>query len=405
MAEEISHSLLDLYGVSHSSLEPQNSFGRGAHWLHESPFLPVGWETTNASGTASLKHTAMRVLMKDQSLLRSEMFENVPWLVAKFIWEKVYECKKRTLWLWKIFAISYPQFCHEAPTYTLMACRPKQPLNQYLELMNNKDCAWGAVLIVDPGITDVSGLVAIANIKNLMGLEISAHNRGRLYAEYQDAHQGNLEESVARSWMDMVPNGCLQHLRILRLAHQHRITPNILWMLRKLPALELIVMYDCPNITQDGPKSRPPESKRRKREIQSSHGLRIHGWRGFSLDRVPMEIYTEGSLRPLGSLLEMCRADVRESAGSLSSPTDHDQPKSCTSSAKLPFMSFELRENEKYCDYFALESEHRSIYVFRRDNQPSLTRAPAAEAAPGNRQKRRKGDPRDLSDVLGEFLG
>lgn len=91
MADAISHAPHDLYQVSHLSLEPQNSFGRGAHWFHESPFLPIGWETTNSSGTASLKHSAMRALMKDQSLLNPELFTNIPRLLAMDIWKSMYQ--------------------------------------------------------------------------------------------------------------------------------------------------------------------------------------------------------------------------------------------------------------------------------------------------------------------------
>lgn len=69
------------------SLRPQHDFGRGPHWLHESPFLPVLWEQTQAHGAPSLKHAAMKQLLQDQSALNKELFQHVPWHFALYLWE------------------------------------------------------------------------------------------------------------------------------------------------------------------------------------------------------------------------------------------------------------------------------------------------------------------------------
>lgn len=73
--------------VSLRSPGPQFDFGRGSHWLHESPFLPVLWEQTEDLGAPSLKHAAMKRLLSDQSLLTVELFAQVPWHIAKYLWE------------------------------------------------------------------------------------------------------------------------------------------------------------------------------------------------------------------------------------------------------------------------------------------------------------------------------
>lgn len=59
----------------------------GPTWYHEIPFLPHGWETTNDHGSGSLKHAALKSLVRDQSALRPELFEHVPWYLAKYIWD------------------------------------------------------------------------------------------------------------------------------------------------------------------------------------------------------------------------------------------------------------------------------------------------------------------------------
>lgn len=66
---------------------PQSDFGRGPHWLHESPFLPFLWETTQERGASPLKHAAMKQVLMDQSVLNAELFEHVPWRIAQYLWE------------------------------------------------------------------------------------------------------------------------------------------------------------------------------------------------------------------------------------------------------------------------------------------------------------------------------
>lgn len=73
--------------VSLYSPGPQSDFGKGPHWLHESPFLPVLWEQTQDIGSPSLKHAAMKRVLSDQSLLKPELFAQVPWHIAEYLWE------------------------------------------------------------------------------------------------------------------------------------------------------------------------------------------------------------------------------------------------------------------------------------------------------------------------------
>lgn len=64
----------------------QHDFGRGPHWYHESPFLPFADSEQTHLGSSSLKDTATRRLFKDQSELKPELFENVPWKIAEELW-------------------------------------------------------------------------------------------------------------------------------------------------------------------------------------------------------------------------------------------------------------------------------------------------------------------------------
>lgn len=60
---------------------------RGPSWVHENPYLTIGWEETSESGAPSLKHSAMRQTLSDQSILTPELFANVPWTIAKYLWD------------------------------------------------------------------------------------------------------------------------------------------------------------------------------------------------------------------------------------------------------------------------------------------------------------------------------
>ena len=69
---------------------PQTDFGRGPHWLHESPFLPVDWDWKPTSRTvASLKQMAMKRVLADQSALKVAHFKSIPWPIAKWMWESL----------------------------------------------------------------------------------------------------------------------------------------------------------------------------------------------------------------------------------------------------------------------------------------------------------------------------
>jgi hypothetical protein len=67
--------------------QPPGFLRLGSIWYHEIPFLPHGWETTNDRGSGSLKHAAMKALLRDQSALKPELFEYVHWYLAEYLWD------------------------------------------------------------------------------------------------------------------------------------------------------------------------------------------------------------------------------------------------------------------------------------------------------------------------------
>lgn len=70
-----------------TTMAPALALSRGTSWVHESPYLPLGWEDTNEIGSASLKHSAMKRILSDQRALTPEIFATVPWHIANYLWD------------------------------------------------------------------------------------------------------------------------------------------------------------------------------------------------------------------------------------------------------------------------------------------------------------------------------
>ncbi|KAJ5948619.1 hypothetical protein N7454_001926 [Penicillium verhagenii] len=229
--------------IHHYSEGPQNNFSRGPHWNHESPFLPVDWETTQELGAPSLKHAAMKAVLYDQSELKPEMFEHVPWLIAEYLWRCLEKCNKRTLYTWKLMTTRYPEFRARHPSY-------------YLEFADGLD------------------FLAIADIKNLVALQICSHHEsgrdGSGIWSSRPTDTPGLQDGIVMSWIEMAETqGSFQHLRVFRLEGQQKLTPNVLPMLRKLPQLQYVVFRGCDLISKE------------LRQLQKKEGqnvAEIDGW-------------------------------------------------------------------------------------------------------------------------------
>lgn len=59
----------------------------GPSWVHETPYLPEGWESTSRVGAPTLKHAAMKQTLSNQRNLVPELFANVPWPIASYLWD------------------------------------------------------------------------------------------------------------------------------------------------------------------------------------------------------------------------------------------------------------------------------------------------------------------------------
>lgn len=65
------------------------STSKGPAWVHDSPLLPLGVKNCPGVGVNSLKDMALYQLLSDQRLLTPAHFEQVPWPVAKYVFDFV----------------------------------------------------------------------------------------------------------------------------------------------------------------------------------------------------------------------------------------------------------------------------------------------------------------------------
>ncbi|KAJ5748202.1 uncharacterized protein N7511_009898 [Penicillium nucicola] len=384
---------------------PQGYFSRGENWFHEIPFLPHGWETTNVQGSGTLKHAAMKALLQDQSQLKSELFEIVPWHLAKYLWDALGRCNKQTLHMWKLMATMYPaEFLHISPYYCLCTGSPREPIKAYMGMLNTKDFRWRAVLTLASTYCSLTDFSGIPNIKNLVALEICKSQEIQSSIEQRSVskEQSSLQDGSVRGWVEMWQfTRALQHLRILRIYHQQEITAAALRSLRELPELQLVVMYGCNKITEEISRHRKP----------SNNMLPIEGWSASRLDWLPRE----KALADLGPLLDVYKSSLETVAD-----TDGPQKQTSTLDTNLPILEFQLpTANHHNPERVAQRALYRpkSVVLFTRDtvlqnfDQEKKQRERAKKRSepvegPNPRAKKAvmKDKGRDLSMTLSEFF-
>ena len=75
-----------------TEMAPAVGFSNGPSWVHESPFLPQSRLNNRSSlGAPTLKHLAVKRMLSDQRDLTPALFSNVPWRLASYLWDFLYE--------------------------------------------------------------------------------------------------------------------------------------------------------------------------------------------------------------------------------------------------------------------------------------------------------------------------
>ncbi|KAL2001620.1 hypothetical protein VTN02DRAFT_1529 [Thermoascus thermophilus] len=246
-------------------MAPALGFTKGPSWVHESPFLPIGWEEGSRLGAPSLKHLAMRKTLRDQRNLTPELFANVPWHIASYLWECLGRSRKRTMYMWKLFATAYPREFRQIADYRAMKIEgPRLPMRDYLGLVKDDALNWAVALTLSTEFARTPELVDIGKVRNIVALEISTTPSKPPPGPDEDAVPvAVLDDRIVRTWSELAQtSGAFQHLRVLRVYHQEQLSPIVFQYFRVFPALRVLVVQDCRGLT--------PES--------AEAAARTHGW-------------------------------------------------------------------------------------------------------------------------------
>ncbi|KAJ5514666.1 hypothetical protein N7463_004218 [Penicillium fimorum] len=387
--------------------QPPGFIRLGPTWYHEIPFLPHGWETTNDRGSGSLKHAAMKALLRDQSALKPELFEYVHWYLAKYLWDSLKKCNKQTMHMWKIMASAYPiQFHEVSPYYCLNAGCPKKPLRDYMGILNSDDFRWRAILTIATTYCTATDLTTIPNIKNLVALDVHSETYSSNLAPLDPVGVNSdglsLQDGFVRGWIE---SKALQHLRILRFYHQRGITIATLEALRELPELQLVVAYECKKITETIQKYDRP----------ANNIIPIKGWSACRLDWF---WEAHGTSKTIDDHL-LALLHVYESSLPTLGEEHSRRPSSLPTNTpvlefKLPTVDHSRRDrvvirsryNSKSIVLFALDPVKQKLDIEKRKRGREKKRAEPPERGdrPTKRAVMKERGPTDISETLNQFF-
>lgn len=298
----------------------------------------------------------------------------------------------------------YPQrFRQLSPAYYLDVKSPKLPVKPYMDLMNSDPCNWHAVLGLPNYCATVTDLVAIGNMKNLVALDIYALGRSDRKLEDLDEDYGcGLDDRIVRSWVEVAESsGSLQHLRMLRIFNQPHLTTQALWMLKKLPRLQSVVIGQCDAFNKELKQS----AKGKK------GGVQLGGWDARRLDWTLKGPKDENEAWPLGTQLDYYRSLLGTEHGSpqnsgksfTENGSEHQEPK------QAPILQFALSTPSLSNDperMRALAYNKAAEFVFLTRGRSRETKRAPPEPIPKNKSKRVMKDRgvRDMGDILSDFL-
>lgn len=291
-------------------------------------------------------------------------------------------------------AINYSQFRESNPYYHLAVKRCKEPVRQYFDMMNNEHCHWRSILSFSSDIADVTDLVALSHLKNLVALEINQHYFNRSGLERKDG----IYDGIVRGWMEMAQTeGSFQHLRVLRLHNQKMLSPHVLPMFAKLPQLHIIVLSGCDLFTEA--VGRCPRGEK--------HKFMLDGWIARRLDWIMDDHDASQVLDPL---LELDRKMLQPGYRCFGDCKEEGKPKPSSLQSNLPVMEFKIPESDLISKWdMADDSWAKSIVILARPSgKSSLERKRGignVEHGSGTKKRVMKDrGAQDLNSVLGQFI-
>ncbi|WEW55399.1 hypothetical protein PRK78_000830 [Emydomyces testavorans] len=192
---------------------------------------------------------AKHQVLSDQRRLTAEHFKEVPWPVAKYLWDCLKQVNSLNLHMWKIFVTVYGQELKEEDrVYTFRPRSKQMPMREYFNLLNSNSLCWQTTVSFSTEFVGLADLVDVSSVYNLVFLEVTASRRKRQLAH--DSGPGtSVTDRVIRSWSDAVRAGkAFRYLRCLSLDGQTEVTKNFFPYLDNFPTLSGLVLRSCPQM-------------------------------------------------------------------------------------------------------------------------------------------------------------
>lgn len=121
---------------------------------------------------------------------------------------------------------------------------PVLPLREYFAGLDSEVPIWLTCLRVNPGQLDRSDLIRIAQLRNLVVLDLSDDMS-------MDSKGTQIDERVFKTWAEMAQEGqAFKHLRALLLRGQAEVSGWIFNYLDHFPSLCFVVVSDCSQMHQ-----------------------------------------------------------------------------------------------------------------------------------------------------------
>lgn len=161
------------------------------------------------------------------------------------------------MYMWKLFATVYPREFRQIANYRAMKIEgPKMPMRDYFGLVKDDALHWGVALTLSTEFARTPELVEIANVKNIVALEISTTLSKPQPDQDEDAAPvAVLDDRIIRTWSELAQtSGAFRYLRVLRVYHQEKLSPIIFQYFRVFPSLRVLVVQDCRGLTAESAK-------------------------------------------------------------------------------------------------------------------------------------------------------
>jgi hypothetical protein len=158
---------------------------------------------------------------------------------------------KRTMYMWKVFSAAYPaEFGKVSKYYEMAIDLPKLPTRDYLGLVGNDACSWVVDLAVCTEYARTPELVEVANVKNIIALEVNTPLQTLLVLQDEEIEIAALSDRIIRTWSELAgTSGAFKHLRVLKLYGQQNLSGIVFQYFNSFPSLRVCFAAHCRGFT------------------------------------------------------------------------------------------------------------------------------------------------------------